>query len=275
MLTAASAILGSTLYPLLRRLEFRGKRRLVQRLPAPRSGSRVVRLPGGARIQLDLAESLQREIFVGLVDRLELGLVRRVLAGGGDYVEAGAHIGVYAVTACRALTPGSRALLFEPNPDALAQLVPNLSRAGCDGATVCRAAASERAGTSVLHLPATPDAAWATLGADRFPEGRAVEVATATVDAEVERLGLTPSLFKIDVEGHELAVFAGAGETLRRARPTVLCEVSGDTAPAVAQLAGELGYETYRVHLRRLVPGYGEPRGIFNLVLLPAGRQRG
>jgi FkbM family methyltransferase len=203
-----------------------------------------------------------------LVDHLELALVRRVLRRGGDYVEAGAHIGVYAVTACRDLVAESRALLLEPNPDALALLVPNLK--AFDRATICKAAASDRVGTSVLHLPSTADAAWARVGDGAFPGGRSVEVLTTTVDVEVDRLGLLPSFIKIDVEGHELAVLAGAMTTMRGARPVVLCEVSGDTAQAVSEIAKGLAYDLFRVHPRRLTLGFGEPRGVFNVVLLPS-----
>lgn len=50
----------------------------------------------------------------------------------------------------------------------------------------------------------------------------------ATVDGEVERLGLTPSLVKVDVEGWELDVLRGAEEVLGRHRPVLLVSVHPD-----------------------------------------------
>lgn len=269
-----AAVLARTLYPLLRRVEFPGKRRLRGVLPTPTSGVATVRLRGGALLALDLGELLQRDMFVGLFDRVELGIVDRCLSASGDFVDVGAHVGIYGTTACRALRPGRRALLFEPNPVARRQLEHNLELNGVTVATVLPLAASDGPGSAVLHVPTSPDAAWSSLLGGGFAEGVPVDVETSTVDREVERLGLAPSVVKIDVEGHELAVLAGAAGTIERHRPVVICEVSAHTALAVAERAKTLGYTVYRVSARRVTHGIGTPSGIFNTILVPSGRER-
>lgn len=269
-----TAALAWTLYPLLRRVEFPGKRRLCRLLPAPTSGTATVSIYGGALLALDLGEMLQRDTFVGLFDCVELDIVKRCLSAGGDFVDVGAHVGIYGVTACRALRAGRRALLLEPNPVARAQLERNLELNGVTVATVLPAAASDGPGTAVLHVPTSPDASWSSLQGGRFAEGVPVEIETTTVDREVERLGLVPSLIKIDVEGHELAVLAGAAGTCERHRPAVIRELGQDTALAVAERAEALGYTVYSARHRHATLGVGTPGGIFNVVLVPTGRER-
>ena len=115
-------MLERTLYPLFRRVDFRGKGRLRRVLPVRSTGTAVIDV-GGARLELDLRESLQRDFLFGLYDRRELELVREHLRGG-DFVDVGAHVGLYTVTAARATS--GRVLAFEPNPAARAQLVGNV-----------------------------------------------------------------------------------------------------------------------------------------------------
>jgi FkbM family methyltransferase len=254
-------VLERLLYPTFRRVDFRGKGRLRRFLPVRESGTAVVTFPGGARLRLDLRESLQRDFLFGLYDRRELALVREHLRGG-DFVDVGAHVGLYAVAAAR---QGARVLAFEPNPQAREQLQANLALNGIRDAIVVPKAAAGAPGRAVLHVPATADPSFSSLDAGRFAEGEPVEVEVTTVDAEVEAEGLSPTVVKIDVEGGELAVVAGTERTLATHRPTLLVEVSEESA---RELAGRLdGYSGFRVG-RRLEP-LDSGRGLFNALFVP------
>ncbi len=258
-------MLDKTLYPLFRHVDFRGKGRLRRRLPVPEEGRPVVSFPGGLRLRLDLRESLQRDFLFGLYDRHELELMRERLRGGGDMVDVGAHIGMYAVAAARALGSRGRVLAFEPNPQARAQLEENLRLNGVEVIVRTQAVAEER-GETLLHVPATPDPSFSSLEGGRFVEGEAVPVETTTVDDEVDALGLRPAFVKIDVEGGELRVLAGMRRTLEL-RPTLLVEVSDVTAHKVEGLLPE--HRAFRVLRRSLEPGLAGGRGLFNALFLP------
>jgi FkbM family methyltransferase len=259
-------VLERTLYPLFRRVDFRGKGRLRGVLPVPTEGSRVVSFPGGMRLRLDLSESLQRDYLFGLYDVHELSFVRN-LFGGGDFVDVGAHIGLYTITAAIALRGRGRALAFEPNPVARGQLEENLRLNGCDNVTVSPCAVADAPGRALLHVPATPDPSFSSLEPGRFAEGTPVPVEVTTVDAEVEAAGLDPTLVKIDVEGGELAVVAGMTRTLAT-RPVVLAEVGPRSALELERDLAALGYRSYRIG-RTLEPGLGSGTGLFNALFLP------
>lgn len=52
-----------------------------------------------------------------------------------------------------------------------------------------------------------------------------------------------PSLIKIDVEGHELAVLRGGIDTLSKYKPLILLESFPPRKTQVVELLGGLGYE--------------------------------
>lgn len=114
------------------------------------------------------------------------------------------------------------------------------------------------------------DSAWSTLEQQDRWAVETVEIELTTVDAEVERLGLRPTLVKIDVEGHELAVLTGMQATLEL-RPAVLCEVGVADPALVEEIFSTSGCRTYRIAGRRLVAGsLAAAPGVFNALLLPA-----
>ncbi len=261
-------MLTRTLYPVFRRVDFRGKGRLRRVLPVPSSGVVEAGFPGGMRLRLDLRESLQRDFLFGLYDRVELRLVREWLREGGDFVDVGAHIGMYSVAAAQALGGRGRVLAFEPNPAARAQLEANLALNGCRDVIVSSAAVSDRVGETELHVPATPDPSFSSLEGGRFAEGKPVRVATMTVDAAVREHGLRPAVVKIDVEGGELGVVAGMEETLEQ-RPVLLVEVDPESGAELERRLAPRGYRAYRVGRRGLEPGLAGAAGLFNAVFVP------
>ena len=181
----------------------------------------------------------------------------------GDFVDVGAHVGLYTVAA--ALHGPGRVLAFEPNPSARTQLDGNVALNGCANVLVVPKAAGDAPGSALLHVPRTPDPSFSSLAGGRFAEGEPIDVEVTTVDAEVEGAGLRPSVVKIDVEGGELAVVGGMQRTLERHRPVLLVEVNEASARELARkLAGYSGFRVGRT-LEPLESG----RGLFNALFLP------
>ena len=257
-------MLGQVVYPVFRRVDFRGKGRLRALLPVPSEGRPVVRFPGDVRLRLDLRESLQRDFYFGLYDRFELELMSRNLSG--DMVDVGAHVGMYAIRAARELRARGSVLAFEPNPAARAQLEENVALNGCENVIVAAAAAAAREGLATLHVPETDDPSFSSLEGERFAEGTPVEVEATTVDATVRSHGLRPSFVKVDVEGREVDVLQGMSEMVREFRPVLLVEVNERTAPEVERLLP--GYRAERMTRRGLTP-LAEGSGLFNALFRP------
>jgi FkbM family methyltransferase len=267
------SLLDRVVYPILRRTEFRGKRRLIAHLPVPTSGTREATLVG-ARLRLDLSESLQRDYFMGKFDLVELRLVCDHVRRGGDFVDVGAHIGLYTIVAARAgAATGGRALAFEPHPQSRERLLENVALNRCSNVEVVPAAAAAERGRTLLRVPVAGDAAWSTIEVvSAFREGQPHEIDTTTVDEEVEARDLRPTFVKIDVEGAETGVLAGMDRTLSL-RPRLLIEVSGQTAAGVSGLLADYGYGATTFLGGRSVSGV-RVDGPCNVLFTPEPRSR-
>lgn len=145
---------------------------------------------------------------------------------------------------------------FEPRPEAAGQL-----RAQFGGTAHTRleqVALSDAAGTAEIRVPAQRPMR-GTIAASNPLEG-AGEVQLHTVRcARLDDYLLAPVGFiKIDVEGHERAVLAGARDTLARNRPLVLVEVeerhSAGSVAGVARFFQEFDCNGYFLLEGRLRP---------------------
>lgn len=151
-------------------------------------------------------------------------LVRRVRVSG-IVVDAGAHIGNHTVYFARHL----RHLAihaFEPWPANLALLRRNVTQFA--SVVVHGFALSDR--SHLIHLEED-----ANLG-----HVRVVDVGGYAVDASpLDAVGLPSgvTLLKVDVEGHEPQVLAGAAETIARDRPLILVEDWTGTYESLPELS--------------------------------------
>lgn len=166
----------------------------------------------------------------------------------GAFLDVGANAGVYSLL-CGLLWPSIRAVAFEPSPWTV-----DAGRrwAALNGVDVVfeQTAVSETPGTAWLHLSDKSDASH-SLAAGFRRSSRRIPVDLVTLDGYVARQGLTPTVAKIDVEQHELAVLRGARWTLQHHRPVVVMEVlAGGDSHQAHQLLGELGYVARRLGSR-------------------------
>lgn len=130
----------------------------------------------------------------------------------GVFVDVGANIGVMSM-AVAAL--GHTVHSFEPQPALYALLRENASRA-----TSYNLALSNY--TGIAKMPRVDYSSKGNFGGIGF--GRSE---LGSIDVEVRTLdsfNLSPSLIKIDVEGHELAVLQGSVETISRCSPILYVE---------------------------------------------------
>ncbi|WGM31920.1 FkbM family methyltransferase [Brevundimonas sp. NIBR11] len=185
----------------------------------------------------------------------ELRRLQRLLSPGDVFIDVGANVGLYALKAARLVGPTGRVLALEPGAEAYGHLTSNLALNAFDWAEAMKVAGSDRAGEAVLHhVPLGNDPqAFSLIANARADEGETVE--TVTLDSLVERCGLTRvDLIKIDVEGAEPLVIAGAKRMLATLRPSVIFECNahinagGETDAAAGQTWAMLAEAGYRFH---------------------------
>jgi FkbM family methyltransferase len=193
---------------------------------------------GGSPMALSMRDHQHRAIFFsGEYEPGITALFRRLVAPGSVVFDVGANAGYFSILS-REL--GATVHAFEPNPNVRALLSRSVSL-GDGGITVVPAACSDHPGTMPLYLSEPGNTGMTSL---IVPTERSVEVDVITLDGYVERTGARPSVMKVDVEGHEREVLAGAAALLEASRPTVIAEVGG---AETIELMQDLGYSPTRI----------------------------
>jgi FkbM family methyltransferase len=221
---------------------------------------------------------------------------------GSVAVDVGANVGNVTVALARNCPPLGLVLAVEPNPPVLRQLRLATWRLPVE---IHGVALARHAGSAVLSIPAdetgraaAPLATLRTVGqptTSQESRGRlkTVEVQVRTLDEIVA--GRAVALVKVDVEGYESEVLAGAAATIERWHPPLLLEIEarhlGGPEAAMRTLAEVvgLGYHGYALGRNQLLPlaefdiaahqlqaldGSGEvvgPKYLNNFLFLPTG----
>ena len=167
----------------------------------------------------------------------------------GVVFDVGANVGFFTLKFARWLGPGGQLLALEPEPANVEHLRAALRRSppAC-AVTVIAAAAADHAGVARLALnPYHPG--------DHKLAADGLSVTLTTIDDEVQSRALTRVDFiKIDVQGAEALVLAGAEHTLARWRPALYVEVDdanlrryGSSAAALLEHIQQRGYQLHRL----------------------------
>lgn len=199
-------------------------------------------------------------LYLGLPEVESMTFFAHVLRPGDTLLDVGANIGTYSVLA--AGVAGCRVVSMEPVPGTYALLVSNLRRNSLLSLVQpMNVAASDRAGT--VRMTHGEDSTNHVLAAT---EAGGIEVPTARLDDLVTIDG--PAFMKLDVEGHEQHVLAGATRLLRDPRlQAIAMEFEGCGAQfgvdeaALYRSVLDHGFEScaYDPESRRLTPCAGGP----------------
>lgn len=142
------------------------------------------------------------------------------------FFDIGANKGEYGFYAEKIINP-KNIYLFEPEKRLHTQLKAIFSK--CN---VLNIALSNTIGKRQFKIPIINnklDNCLSSLETDRVEENETnaiiYEVNTNTLDNFVNQTNISPSLIKIDVEGHELSVIKGAENTINKNKPTLIIEI--------------------------------------------------
>ena len=187
----------------------------------------------------------------GQYEPIETAIMLRHLGPGMTMVDIGANIGHYAMVAARAIGAAGKVVAFEPEPENYAALAANLRLNEVVRATAENLALGAAPGELTLYRDDANRGGHSLAAANvqRAGEGTRVRVTTLDAYAAEKLQGRRVGFIKIDVQGAEADVIAGAAGVLARDKPTILMEfwphgirgMGGDPTALVARLLG-MGY---------------------------------
>jgi FkbM family methyltransferase len=162
----------------------------------------------------------------------------RLLQPGSVFVDVGASVGYFTILAARAVGPKGRVIACEPGPQNHSALLLNTVVNDLDNVRILPCAVSDTAAVLLYHHLGGGNGAISAF--DGTPEslGTRELVQARSLDDILEGQPRV-DVIKIDVEGAEGRVIAGATETLGRYGPTLLFEFSPPGLQAVSGVSGE------------------------------------
>jgi FkbM family methyltransferase len=210
----------------------------------------------------------------------EVKLLSSLIDKKRDAIDAGANKGTYTYFMAKA---ARHVYAFEPNPKMFAILQKTVGR----NVSIFPIALSNSSGTGSLRVPygrKGPSNQGSSLSTTKVT-GNFIPVTVET--RRIDDLGLSNVGFiKIDVEGFEEAVLAGAAQTIMRDRPNLLIEIeerhTGIPIKRSLDSVCSLGYDAFVLSggglqpVNRLEPAADQlsQRGyVFNYIFLPAAER--
>ena len=182
------------------------------------------------------------------VDPAEIRFMCERLRAGEVAVDVGCFKGAYTYWMRRCVGASGEVVAFEPQPRQIDYLRGIVAAMKWQNVFVEGQGLSDVPGELELFKPASGHEASFVA---RSREGEACEtfrVPVTTLDTYFASRPANPAFIKIDVEGHESAVLAGARETLANYRPTLLVECEArhradGNVRLVFELLASHGYE--------------------------------
>lgn len=229
---------------------------MLERLPAMEAG-----YSDGRRFRVPAGDAMYAQVFVlGAYEPVESSILPRLLRADDFAVDIGANHGWYSLLMGTAVGVGGRVWAVEPVPAMLAELRANLAANPGLPVEVQPIALGAEPGEVELHLfegLVHGHASISTLGRDDYVVHKA---AMDTLDRLIGE-DPAPAFVKVDAEGAERSVLAGAAATLASDDPPIwMLEVNLETSVAfgyrppdlISDLVATRPHSVYRVTGRGL-----------------------
>jgi FkbM family methyltransferase len=189
--------------------------------------------------------------------------LRRLCHGDGVMaVDCGANVGVHTVEWAKHMTAWGNVLAIEAQERIYYALAGNIAINNCFNARAIHAAVSNQPGTMKIPVPNYFEAA--SFGSLELKHRDGTEFIGQAIDYSDDKMIVVPTvsldslnlaradLIKIDVEGMELEVLAGAARCIESLRPIVLIETIKSDRSAIAAWLTSRGYTTIDVGINIL-----------------------
>jgi FkbM family methyltransferase len=252
----------SSIAPILgQRVPIRGPARLLYRSYGKacyRPGDSIRRLTSkfGDDFDIDLSSLLEWHLWVfGSYEEHIAELFGYLVKPGDRCIDVGANVGVHTVRLAKMVGQHGEVIAVEPDQELARRAINNTLLNQLLNVRVIQAAVCERSGDRVLLY--RPDSRDANKGRASMLPHSYLTGDTATVETvSIDEINHEPvALIKIDVEGCESAVAAGASNTIEAYSPSIIFEYAPELLPDKScspfMRLMDRAYDLFQIHQRR------------------------
>ncbi|HEU4413658.1 MAG TPA: FkbM family methyltransferase [Candidatus Angelobacter sp.] len=207
---------SSAVAHLIRRVEFRGKGSIIQRIRPEAMRREVTADCDGILYRLDLEDDVQRELYFNRYEREDIRQVLSLIPRGGSCLDVGANNGAFALRMAQKVGPKGIVHAFEPDGYVFSRLLHNSRLNGFETQLHCHnLAITNSPGPIVFYRSERSHSGWGSLIKFGGIAIQADSVDGTTLDhfLGTQRIR-SVDLIKIDVEAHEPELLEGARESL-------------------------------------------------------------
>ena len=210
---------------------------------------------GGVRWKLNTACRVQRRLFYhGAFDQNDIRELTRRLGPDSVFFDVGSYFGYYSLIVSKQIGAAASVYAFEPVSSNYALLSENLELNRFKNIHPFQLAVSDSVGEVSFEIPPDENRGTGRIATPGRESAATETVATTNLDRFVEEQGIRRlDAMKIDVEGAEMRVLAGARETLDRFRPVLVVELNppclerfGASGDGLLLEIRGLGYDIFR-----------------------------
>ncbi len=231
---------------------------------------RIALVERGIRLELDSSDDLGRRVLCNAYEVEELALLPTLVAPDDVCIDVGANVGLYTTALANLVGPDGRVLAFEADARNVEHLRRNVELNNFDSrVSIYDVAVMDKRGTVEFNLRAL---GYSGHGSVHRYEGHltSVSVPAVALDTVLAEQGITEvALLKVDVEGADMDVYAGARQALgRKAFRYILAEWNGFWFPGLGwsverflSFFAEFGYHPVDPGLRPWVRLMEDPVG--------------
>lgn len=194
---------------------------------------RLMRWVDGLEVLIVPGQQISQAVFMsGMYEPGTTAVLRRLLREGDTFIDVGANVGLYTMIASRCVGRSGRVYAFEPSKREFAHLRYHIDHNSLQNVHAFQLALGSHDGTAVLHVADDVHAGLNTIE-ERFMypdtnEAYREVVPVVRLDDFVRGHSIPRvDVMKVDVEGAEARVVAGACDTITRDRPALILEITG------------------------------------------------
>ncbi len=191
--------------------------------------------------------------------------LKRLLNKGNTFIDIGAHIGLFSIYASKRVGPLGKVYAFEPSPRERERLSEHIKINHLDNITVFPYAISDRNEQAEIKVAEYPHSGHNTIGQFAYSttrENSRLIIETQTLDYWTKSCKISQiDLIKIDAEGSEEKILAGASETISKHRPFIMIEITSlslqhqnSSIEAIWKKLTDLGYILLAYHSETGLP---------------------